>query len=117
MSLELYLSLISSFLSLCSYKTLFIKRNLSWLIAESIKAFEIKSPILFDLNFASNSILSSFFLFFLTIDSYFLLPTVIAQIFNLIPGIVIPIGIPIKETKEEMERHPVSAEPKTMCSI
>ena len=43
---------------------------------------------------------------------------VIAQIFNFVAELVIPIGIPTKETKSEMERHTVIAEAKTRkCSI
>ena len=45
--------------------------------------------------------------FFSIIDLYFLTPAVIAQIFNPIAEFVIPIGIPIKETKAEIEIHPV----------
>ena len=51
-------------------------------------------------------------LFFLIIDLYFLIPTVIAQIFNLIAELVISIEISTKETKEEMETHPVIVENK-----
>ena len=37
------------------------------------------------------------------LTSIFLIPAVIAQIFNPIAELVIPIGIPTKEAKEEME--------------
>ena len=74
--------------------------------------------MLFNLDFASNTILSCFFFFFLIIDLYFLIPTVIAQIFNPIEELVIPIGIPTKEAKAEMETHPVIVQAKTRkCSI
>ena len=46
-------------------------------------------------------------LFFLIIDLYFLIPAVITQIFNPIAELVIPIGIPTKEAKAEIEMHPV----------
>ena len=49
-----------------------------------------------------------FFFFFIYIDLYFLIPAVIAQIFNPIPELVIPIQIPTKDTKAEMETHPVT---------
>ena len=49
-------------------------------------------------------------LFFLIIDLYFLIPAVIAQIFNQIAKLVIPIGITTKEAKSEMETHPVIVE-------
>ena len=57
--------------------------------------------MLLNLDFTSNIILSCFFLFYL----YFLIPAVIAQIFNLIAELVAPIGIPIKEAKVEMETY------------
>ena len=44
----------------------------SWQIFELIKALEIKTSMLFNLDFGNNTISSSFFLFFLTIDLYFL---------------------------------------------
>ena len=57
----------------------------------SIKALEIKTSILFNLDFANSTILSCFFFFFLIIDLYFLIPVVIAQIFNPIAEFVIHI--------------------------
>ena len=70
-----------------------------------------KLKLLFILDFASNTILSCFFLFSLfIIDLYFLIPAVITQIFHPIAELVIPIGIPTKEGKEEMETHPVIVE-------
>ena len=68
--------------------------------------------MLFNLEFSYNTILSCFFFFFLSIDLYFLIPAVIAQIFNPILELVIPIGIPINEAKAEMETHPLIAEAK-----
>ena len=56
--------------------------------------------MLFNLGFANNIILSCFFFFFLIIDLYFLIPAVIAQIFNPIAELVIPIGIPSKQAKQ-----------------
>ena len=41
------------------------------------------------------------------IDLHFLIPAVIAQIFNPIAELVIPIGIAIKEAKAEVKMHPV----------
>ena len=75
-----------------------------------IKNLEIKTFLLFNLFFASNTILSCFFFFFLIIDLYFLIPAIIAQILNPIPELVIPIGIPSKEAKAEMEIHPITVE-------
>ena len=67
--------------------------------------------MLFNLEFANNTILSRFFFIFLIIDLYFLVPAVIAEI-------VISIGIPSKEAKAEIEIHRVIAEAKIRkCSI
>ena len=63
--------------------------------------------MLFNLDFANNTILSCVVFFFLVIDLYFLIPAVIAQIFHKISELVIPTGIPTKEAKIEMETHPV----------
>ena len=79
-------------------------------IFESIKALEIKTSMLLNLDFANCTILSCFFFFFLIIDLYFLIPAVITQIFNPIAELVIPYGIPTKEAKAEMETYPVSVE-------
>ena len=77
-----------------------------------IKALVIKNSMLFNVDFAKNTILSGLFFFLLIIDLYFLLPAVIAQIFNHIAELVIPIGIPSKEAKSEIEIYPVIAEAK-----
>ena len=65
--------------------------------------------MLFNLDLASSTILSCFFFFFLFIDLYFLIPAVITQTFNPITELEIPVGIPTKEVKAEMEAHPVSS--------
>ena len=72
----------------------------------------IKISLLFNLELAKNTILSCFFYFFLIIDSYFLISTIIAQIFNPIIELVNPIEIPITEVKAEMATHGVISEPK-----
>ena len=66
--------------------------------------------MLFNLDFANNIILLCFF--FLIIDLYFLIPAVIAHIFNPIAELVIPIGVPIREVKAEIEIHLVNVEAK-----
>ena len=63
---------------------------------------------MFNLDFASNTILSCVVFFFLIIDLYFLIPAVIAQIFHKIAELVIPTGIPTKEANIEMETRPVT---------
>ena len=55
--------------------------------------------MLFNLDFANKNILSCFRLYFLIIDWYFLIPAGVAEIFNPIAELVIPIGIPSKEAK------------------
>ena len=62
-----------------------------------IKALEIKTSVLFNLDFAKNTVLSCFFS--LIINLYFLIPVVTAQMFNLIAEIIILIAIQIKEAK------------------
>ena len=55
---------------------------------------------------------------FLIIDLYFLFSAVIAQIFNPITELVIPVGIPSKEAKAEIEMHPITTEAKiSKCSM
>ena len=66
--------------------------------------------MLFNLDFANNTILSCFFFFFLIIDLYFLILAVIIQIFTPITELVIPIEIPTKKAKAEIETDPVIAE-------
>ena len=74
--------------------------------------------MLFNLDFSNSIILLCFFYLFLIIDLNFLIPAVIAQIFNPVPELVIPIGIPTKEEKAEMVTHPVLVEVKIRkCSI
>ena len=68
--------------------------------------------MLFNLVLANNTVLSCSFFFFLINDLYVLIPAIIVQIFNPISEIVIPIGIPSKESKEEIKTHPVIAEAK-----
>ena len=69
--------------------------------------------MLLKLVFADNTSLSCFFFFI--IDLYFLIPAVIAQIFNPIAEIVIPIEIPSKEADTKIEIYRVTKIRK--CSI
>ena len=74
--------------------------------------------MLFNLVFASNTVLSCFFFFFLINDLHFLIAAVIAQIFNAFAEHAIPIGIPTKEAKAEMDIRPLTVETKiNNCSI
>ena len=55
---------------------------------------------------------------FLFIDLYFLILAIIAQVFNPVTELVIPIGISTKEAEAEMETHPVVVKAKIRkCSI
>ena len=69
--------------------------------------------MVFNLAFASNSILLCF-LFFLIIGLYCLIPAVIALILYHTAELVTPLGIPTKEAKLEIEIHPVIAEAKIL---
>ena len=74
--------------------------------------------MLFNLDFASNTILSCFFFFYLVSDLYPLILAVITQVFNPTAELVIHIDIPTKEGKEELEMHPGTAVIKIRnCSI
>ena len=95
-----------------SFSTLFIKKNSLWLIFESIKALEIKSYILFNLNFANNTSLSCLFFFFFDYWLILLIPAVITQMFNPIAEFTLPTGISNKDAKAEMVTHPVTVETK-----
>ena len=58
------------------------------------------------------------FFFFLIVDLHLLIPAVIAQMFNPIAELIIPIRIPSKEEKAEIEIHPGTVEAKIRkCSI
>ena len=69
--------------------------------------------MIFNLFFVNNIILSWFLLLFLIIDLRFLIPAVIAQIFNPTAELAIPAGILAKEAKAEIEIHPVTVEVKS----
>ena len=77
-----------------------------------------KAFLLFILYFVDNTIFSCFVFFFLIIDIYLLIPAAIAQIFNPAAELVIPTGIPSKETKTAIQTHPVIVEAKIRnCSV
>ena len=67
----------------------------------------------FNLDLAYNTILSCFIFFFLIIDLHFLIPAAMSQIFNSIAELVVPLGMSIKEVKEEIEIYLVIVEAKT----
>ena len=59
----------------------------------------------FKLVFANNALSLGFFFFFLIIDLYFWIFGIIAQIFNPIVELKIPLETSTKEAKAEMEIH------------
>ena len=82
-----------------------------------IKALEIISSTLFNLVCANSTICTCSLPFTLIIDLLWI-STFTAQISNHIAKLVIPIGIPTKEVKAEMEMHPAIEEAKIRkCSI
>ena len=68
-------------------------------MTNSIKNLEIKSSMLFDLIFASNTILSCLFFFFWIINLYFLTFAIIIKKINPFTELIIHMGIPSKEVK------------------
>ena len=68
--------------------------------------------MLFNLGFVNSTIFSYFFFFCLIIDLQFLIPAVVAEIFNSIAELVISVGITSKEAKKEMKIDSVTAEAK-----
>ena len=68
--------------------------------------------MLFNLDFATNTVLLCLFFFFLIIDLHFLVPAAIAQIFNPIAKLVISVGITSEEAKAKYEIHPIIVEAK-----
>ena len=74
--------------------------------------------MLFNLDFADNTILSLLFFFFLIIDLFFLITAAIAHIFNPIAELAVPIGPRCKEAKAKIQTHQVIVEAKIRtCSI
>ena len=79
-------------------------------IKYSIKFLEIKTSMVFNLSSANNTISSSFFLFFLTINLSCLTPAVVAQIRVLLQNSKYWWKYRLKETKAKFETHPVTAD-------
>ena len=107
--------LIAFFITLHSPNTLFNEINSRWLIYELINVLKITTSIASNLVFAGNTIVSCVSLYFLIIDLYLLLPSVIAQIFNPTAELVIPTGTPTNDANAEIETQPLTAE--MICKI
>ena len=73
----------------------------------------MKTSIVFRLTFANNIISLCFFLSFLIIDFYLLIPAAITQMFHSTAKLAIPTGKPANEANGEFETHPLAAETKT----
>ena len=75
--------------------------------------FRNQNLIKFNFVFANSTIWSCIPPFFLLItDLYFIIPEVIAQIFNPTEELLIPIEIPTNEGNAEIETQPLRAETK-----
>ena len=104
-----------NFLFLLSYSHMFfsillIKTNSSWLIFELIKALEIKTSMLFKFcwQYYFIMVLFLFLNYLLILFNSCCYCTNFSSCYKL----VIPIWIPRKDTKAEIEIHPVIAEAK-----
>ena len=107
---------ISFFISLY-YLKIFTEANLSWLIYESIKAFKIRTSIVFNLSSPNNTILLCFFFFFFITELHVLIPAIITQMFYSTEEIVIPTGSRTNEANTEIETHPVTVHARlSKCS-
>ena len=74
----------------------------------------LRSNLVSNLAFPSNTILSCFFPFFFIIDLHFLIPAVIAQIFNSAADLAIPRGTTThkNEANAEIETQPLTGKLK-----
>ena len=74
--------------------------------------------MIFKLTLADNTILLCCHFFFLITELYFSIHAGNLQYFNSIAELLVPIRIPIKTTREEIEIHPVTTEAKLRkCSL
>ena len=73
----------------------------------------LKTSMLFNLDFANNTVLSYFFFFFFIIDLCFLLSAMFAQIFIPTVKLVKPTGTQTNEANAEIETQPVIIEART----
>ena len=84
-----------------------------------MKVLEIKDYMQFSLDF-DNTILSCLLFFFFLFFYWLILSNILQllHIFDPNAEFLIPIGIPTKEVKSEIETHPLILEAKTRkCSI
>ena len=74
-----------------------------------MKVWEIRTFVVFDLVFSSNTLLQCFFFVFLIIELCVLIPRVIAKSFNATAELPIPTRIADKEAKSEKKAQHVEA--------
>ena len=68
--------------------------------------------LVFNLVFANDTVLSYFFFFFFITDVYFFNSCSYCTQFHPTAELTMPVGIPTKEAKAEIETHPVTAKMK-----
>ena len=90
---------------------LFTETNWSWQIYELIKDLEIRTSIASSVDFPNNTVLW-FFLFFFTINLYFLIAAVVSKIYISTAELVMTVGTETKEANTETEIQPVTVKLK-----
>ena len=90
---------------------LFTETNWSWQIYELSKDLEIRTSIASSVDFPNNTVLW-FFLFFFTINLYFLIAAVLAKIYISTAELVMTVGTETKEANREIEIQPVTVKLK-----
>ena len=90
---------------------LFTETNWSWQIYELRKDLEIRTSIASSVDFPNNTVLW-FFLFFFTINLYFLIASVLAKIYISTAELVMTVGTETKEANREIEIQPVTVKLK-----
>ena len=104
--------------SLKSLNTLFILKNLTRLIYESIKAFKIRTSTDVFYFFPCNIILLCFLFFFFIIDLFFLIHAVNTRMFNYNAELAIITKAQTNEVNGEIETQPGTYETRiSKCTI
>ena len=96
---------------LYSLNMLFTETNWSWQIYELRKDLEIRTSIASSVDFPNNTVLW-FFLFFFTINLYFLIAAVVSKIYISTAELVMTVGTETKEANTETEIQPVTVKLK-----
>ena len=104
----IYSTEVSEFLILLSFHYIILRHYL----LKQICQLEIKTSIVSNLDFPSDTISLCFFFFFLIIDLHYFIPGVIAQSFSPTAELVIPTSTQTNKANTEIERQPVTVETK-----